>query len=303
MSLLTLLMGILSALAPLAGINIPRPEPAAAPLPARELVLEPQCDRELSAREEERMLAAIRYRCELVGLRGVQVRPDGGKYILQVNSGLITRLEEYTDTLDELESILNERTSMQMLRVHPNSEILVLDGEVQELLVAYETAVVAYEENHAADEAAPRIPALPARLRLSAYMLAEQQVLSQEDGSTRFEYMVVQRPEAAAEDEVLLTELEVERAELEPARNAIFITFTQQGGDILSRLTRQMKKGRERLAILINGVVVSAPIVHAELGCSCTVTGMSQEQCNAVVDGLAMPLPVPVRVTSRRSVD
>lgn len=147
MSLLTLLLGILSALAPIAGVNLLEPSPEAAVLPARELVLEPQCEGELTGLEEERMMAAIQYRCELVGLRGVQVRREGCNFLVQVNSGLIPTMEEYAETLDELEAILNERTNMQLLRVHPDSEILVRDGEVQELLVEYETAVVAYEEH------------------------------------------------------------------------------------------------------------------------------------------------------------
>lgn len=303
MSLLTLLLGILSALAPIAGVNLPEPSPEAAVLPARELVLEPQCEGELTGLEEERMMAAIQYRCELVGLRGVQVRREGRNFLVQVNSGLIPTMEEYAETLDELESILNERTNMQLLRVHPDSEILVRDGEVQELLVEYETAVVAYEEHPGEIEVAPQIPALPARLRLPGYMLAEHRVVSPEDGSGYYEYMVVQRPETAAEEELLVTELEVDRASMDALRGSIDVELTARGGETLTRLTRSMQLGKDRLAILLNGTIVCAPVVHAELGCSFFISGQDREVNERVVDGLSMPLPVQVRVIERRGVE
>ena len=42
MSLLTLLLGILTALAPIAGVKFPEPAVQEVAMPARELVLEPQ---------------------------------------------------------------------------------------------------------------------------------------------------------------------------------------------------------------------------------------------------------------------
>lgn len=303
MSLLTLLLGILSALAPLSGIRLPEPGVAAVPLPARELVLEPQCDHDITGREEECMLAAIRYRCELVGLRGVQIRRDGRNFLLQVNSGLIPRMEEYIEALDELEYTLNQRTTLQLLPVHKDSDILVSDGEVQELLVAYETAILAYEEGHEAGEPAPQLPALPARMQLQDYMLAEYQMISPEDNSARYEYLIVRRPEVLQREELLVTEQEVERAEEDKCRPAMQVNLTARGGDIVSRLTSGMRLGQDRLAIMLNGRVVSAPIVHAKLGCDFAITGMLPEQCGALVDGLAMPLPVAIKITARRSVE
>ena len=300
MSLITLLLGIFSTVAPLIGISVPEPEPVAAVLPVRELVLEPCVERELNAREEERMIAAIQYRCEWVGLRGVQVRRDGRQFLVRVESGLIKSMEEYSETLDELESVLNERTSMQLLRVHPDTDTLVMDGEVQEMLVEYETAMVAYEESDGENDLPPALPQLPRHLRVPDYMLVECAVVSAEDGSTRYEYLVVQRPEVAATDEMLVTEQDVERAAMDILRPGVDFTLTPRGAETLTRLTRSMKLGKDRLAILLDGVVVSAPVVHAELGGQFIISGLSAEQCQSVADGLVMPLPVQVRVLSRR---
>lgn len=302
MSLLSLLLGILTALAPIAGVKFPEPAAQEAALPARELVLEPQCEGELTGREEVRMIAAIRYRCELVGLREVQVRREGRHFLVQVSSGLIPTMEEYTETLDELESVLNERTSMQLLRVHPDSELLMRDGEVQELLAEYETAVVAHEEHPELNDAAPQVPPLPARLGLPGYMLAEHRVVSPEDGSGYYEYMVVQRPEAAAADEMLVTELEVDCAAMDVLRGHIDVELTARGGETLTRLTRSMRLGKDRLAILLNGAIVCAPVVHAELGCTFFISGIEDGVSERVVFGLAMPLPVSVKIVGRRPV-
>lgn len=300
MSLITLLLGIFSTVAPLVGISVPAPEPPAAVLPVHELVLEPCIDRELDTREEERMIAAIQYRCEWVGLRGVQVRRDGRQFLVRVESGLIKSMEEYSETLDELESVLNERTSMQLLRVHPDTDTLVMDGEVQEMLVEYETAMVAYEESDGENDLPPALPQLPRHLRVPDYMLVESAVVSAEDGSARYEYLVVQRPEVAAADEMLVTEQDVERAVMDILRPSVDFTLTLRGAETLTRLTRSMKLGKDRLAILLDGVVVSAPVVHAELGGQFIISGLSAEQCQSVADGLVMPLPVQVRVLSRR---
>ena len=300
MSLITLLLGIFSTVAPLVGISVPAPEPPAAVLPVHELVLEPCIDRELDTREEERMIAAIQYRCEWVGLRGVQVRRDGRQFLVRVESGLIKSMEEYSETLDELESVLNERTSMQLLRVHPDTDTLVMDGEVQEMLVEYETAMVAYEESDGENDLPPALPQLPRHLRVPDYMLVESAVVSAEDGSARYEYLVVQRPEVAAADEMLVTEQDVERAVMDILRPSVDFTLTLRGAETLTRLTRSMKLGKDRLAILLDGVVVSAPVVHAELGGQFIISGLSAEQCQSVADSLVMPLPVQVRVLSRR---
>lgn len=301
MSLLTLIIGLLTTLAPLAGVRLPAPEPAQ--LPERELVLEPQCEGEVTGRQEERMMAAIQYRCELVGLRGVQVRREGRNFLVRVNSGLIKHMEEYTEVLDELEYTLNERTTMQLLCVHPDSERIVNDPRVQDALVQYETAIVAYEENPVEGAERPPLPDLPARMNLQTYMLAEHRVVSQEDGSSFYEYLVLQRPDWADEEALLVTELEVERAAIDVGRDCLEILLTQRGGETLGRLTRNMEHGRDRLAVLLNGVVVCAPVVHAELGCSFYVTGLSADQRESVVDGLVMPLPVPVKMLERRSVE
>lgn len=302
MSLLILLLGIFSTVAPLLGLPSSLPEPGAAVLPVYELEVVPTCGRELDAREAECMQAAIRSRCEWMGLRGVQIHREGRSFMVRVENGLIRSMDAYTDALDELETVLNERVSLQLLRVHPDSDTLVMDGEVQELLAQYESAMIACEENGTGDAELPGLPELPQRLRAADYMLAEWPVVSSEDGSASYEYLVVQRPEAAAEAEMLVTEQDLECAEADPVRSVVACAFTPHGAAVLTRLTRSMKRGKERLAILLNGVVMSAPIVHAELGKQCFISGLSPEQCAAVAGALVKPLPVQVRISARRKV-
>ena len=298
MSLLILLLGMLSHIAPLVGIQHTEPVAESVVLPAYELELEACCEQAPEGRAAERLESAVRSCCEWSGLRVVQLRREGKRIQLRVENGALSSMDEYEGVMRGLEGILNSGISLQLLRVHPDSDTLVMDGEVQELLKEYEAAVVQHEEDACGDEPAPALPELPRHLRVIDYMLAEFPVLSPEDGNARFEYLVVQRPEAAAEDEMLVTEQDVDRAELDPVCICVDFTFTPHGSATLSRLTRSMKHGKERLAIMLNGVVVSAPIVHAVLGSHCFVSGMNLEQCRAVVDDLSMLLPVPVRVVS-----
>ncbi len=303
MSLLTLLLGILNTLAPFTGVNLPGAATAEMELPDREMRVEPLCEHELTAREEERMLAAMVHRCELVGLRGVRVQRDGRDFMLRVEGGLMHTMEDYTDTLDELETVFNERTCLQLLPVHPRSEHLVNDRRVQDALIEYETAMVKYEEGMAPGGMKPELPGLPPGFSTAGCMLVEYPVISAEDGSSRYEYLVVQRPETLAEEDLLVTEMEVERAAVDVTRpGCVEVELTMRGGDILNRLTRGMEHGAARLAIMLNGKLVSAPVVHAALGCSFVITGLSPHECRSVVDGLAKPLPVPVKVHERQRV-
>lgn len=298
MSLLILLLGMLSHVASLAGIQHTEPVVESVVLPAYDLVLEACCEREPEGREAERLESGVRSCCEWYGLRVVQLQREGKRLLLRVENGAISSMAEYEGVLRGLEGSLNSGISLQLLRVHPDSDTLVMDGEVLELLKEYEAAMVQFEEDACGDEPAPALPELPRHLRAIDYMLAEFPVLTPEDGNARFEYLVVQRPEAAADDAMLVTEQDVDHAELDPVRVCVDFTFTPRGASTLSRLTRSMKHGKERLAIMLNGVVVSAPIVHAPLGSHCFVSGMNLEQCRAVVDDLSMLLPVPVRVVS-----
>lgn len=154
MSLLTLLLSLLTSLLPVADQLRGEAESAAPPeLPKRELVLELQPGAApMNGREDELMHAAIIRRCEDVGLR---LRQEGTCFRLHVRNALIPTMEAYTDTLDDLEYTLNARATLHLLRVHPDSGQLVQDAALQQALVEYEKAMVAYED---ADTPRPSLP-------------------------------------------------------------------------------------------------------------------------------------------------
>lgn len=97
--------------------------------------------------------------------------------------------------------------------------------------------------------------------------------------------------------DAVLTEADIRDAALEPAKQAtsvkeepepprIAIRFTEQGAETFARLTRDHIN--EKLAILIEGQLVSAPIVKAEItGGRAIITGdFSREEAERIVKGL-----------------
>lgn len=297
MSLLTLLLSLLTSLLPVADQLRGEAESAAPPeLPERELVLELLPDAApMNGREEELMHAAIIQRCEDVGLRGLHLRQEGKLFRLHVRNGLIPTMEEYTDTLDDLEYTLNARTTLRLLRVHPDSEQLVQDAALQQALVEYEKAMVAYEDGHDANTPRPSLPPLPARL--NGYMLAEWRKMNGEDSACVFEYLVVQHPEFARGEGILITEEMVRRCRPDSSRpHCVEVHLSHRGAHTMERLTSPMHMGKQRLAIIINGTVTCAPIIHTPLSDEFTISGLSREEIDQLAAGLALPLPRPVKV-------
>lgn len=64
----------------------------------------------------------------------------------------------------------------------------------------------------------------------------------------------------------------------------------------MERLTSPMHMGKQRLAIIINGTVTYAPIIHTPLSDEFTISGLSREEIDQLAAGLALPLPRPVKV-------
>ena len=299
MSLLILLYTLMSTLAPIAGMPQGMGMEEQAPAP-QVLVLEAQTGEELDAATTARMEQALRQRFRLVGMNQITLTTAGNCFSVELPGTLAQQLAELPAMQSELEQLLNAQMSLQLLRVHPHSDRLLRHARVRDAVDAYERAMALYESGLDSKAEEPELPALPERLNLPDYMLAEQPVISEADASGHYEYLVLQRPEAAAEDEVLIDEKLVEKVDVLP--NGVSITFTVEGADRLHSLTGGMKLGQDRLALVLDGCVVSAPIVHAPLRKSVFVTGLSESERELLSSGFGIPLPVPVRIVELRPV-
>ncbi|MBR2314037.1 MAG: hypothetical protein IKA55_04180 [Akkermansia sp.] len=302
MSLLSLLLGILSSLAPLAGVDVSEMAAADDPMPVHELVVEPECETPLGEEDDTRMQAALRSRCESQGLQVELLQRRGRQYVLHLSSGRISDWCEYEDVLDDLERVFNERTSLWLLPVHPRSAEIVNDAEMQEKIAAYESEMEAFEYDHAEGDIAPVPPALPERLGAQGYMLVEAFHAAVEDGSACSSYLVLQTPAALHAQGLLVTERDVEQCRHDEVRDVLLLTLSHRGGETCHKLTSAMQLGQDRLAIVLNGTAVCAPVVHAALKREIFINGLSTAAQLTLGDNILRPLPVPVRVVARREV-
>ena len=300
MSLLILIYTLLGTLAPLAGV----PQGASwleSEPELQELVLEPQCEEALDEAAHQRMICALSQRFALVGLSQVNLRREGGKhYVVQLPGAMAQQLAELPAMRGELEQLLNAHMSLQLLRVHPHSDRVLRHSRVRDAIDDYERAVSGYEGGQTAAQDSRGLPPLPEIMRLPEYMLAERPVISPDDASGHYEYLVIQRPASAAEEGLLVDESVVESVQLLP--DGANITFSQEGAERLFELTSGMRAGQDRLAIVLDGTVVSAPVVHAPLRRSVHVSGLSPSELELLASGFGIPLPAPVRIVELRPV-
>jgi preprotein translocase subunit SecD len=98
-----------------------------------------------------------------------------------------------------------------------------------------------------------------------------------------------QKEELTLSDEVIIrtTDIKEARATNQGSVAQIWVSLTEKGGKKLSEATKDVQKltleKKPRFAIIVDGKVVSAPIVRTELSTSFNISGLdSMEEANAV---------------------
>jgi SecD/SecF fusion protein len=89
-----------------------------------------------------------------------------------------------------------------------------------------------------------------------------------------------------------------------PSRpDAVSVTLNGAGTEKMSKLTSNMRKGIDRLAIVLDGVVISAPTVNDNLGKNFEVSGLDDPgEPKKLAKALMNPLENPLKVEEERSV-
>ncbi|MFM1561502.1 MAG: protein translocase subunit SecD [Roseibacillus sp.] len=83
----------------------------------------------------------------------------------------------------------------------------------------------------------------------------------------------------------------------------IQVDLTSAGGKFMRQLTAPMEKGRDRLAIVLDGVVKSAPTVQATLSKHFIIEGLgSAEECRNLSSTLMNPLENALKILEERTV-
>ena len=303
MSLLTLLFGILSALAPVAGVRVPEDmfEPAGPVV--KEVIIEPESKTPLSPEVEARMQEVIRSRCKVAGFKVVELESRGAGYRLRVTPVEKMSGGECESALMMLECLCNRSATMWLLRVHPKTLELLRDNEMQNLLERYEQELTDYESKLEPDEIRPVIPELPERLGVKNHMLVEFISIPEEwTDETQHPFAVLQTPASAYEEGVLITGRDVERSRADLDNAELHLTLTPEAGEVCRTLCRSLRLGQDRLAIVVDGIILCAPIVHAPLGRELIITSLSEFELSILGEMITNPIPVPVRVIDIRDV-
>lgn len=120
----------------------------------------------------------------------------------------------------------------------------------------------------------------------------------EKEGQPREEYLIKTRPDLLGD--------RVTRAGAfyGPEGWGVHLTFDGEGGEQFGKLTEQVYREHSRLAIVLDGVVMSAPGVSkgAIYGGSAEITGrFSEEEARNLASVLINPLAVPVEIEEERS--
>lgn len=101
-----------------------------------------------------------------------------------------------------------------------------------------------------------------------------------------------------------LTGSDVKHAQPDGQRPGIVnVTLSQAGGEKMRRITSEMEHGRDRLAVVLDGRVVTAPVVQSTLSSSFQVSGMDAPgEAQNLSNVLNNPLESPLEVLSQSNV-
>jgi len=89
----------------------------------------------------------------------------------------------------------------------------------------------------------------------------------------------------------------------DPYEGQIDVELNDQGAEKMLRTTKQMNHGRDRLAIVLDGKVMSAPVVQSALSKKFQLSGLgSADEAKALAAALLNPLKNPIVIVEERRV-
>ncbi len=248
------------------------------------------------------------------GTSEVQIIHSGNKILIQIpqqsSDDAVNK-----ERLDAMVTMLTKMAKLELLAVHPNSNAITQQPEVLESIKAYE----ARKEAHLAAVAANPMgkhrklahPRIPASLGLTDYMILEHPVKDQDgkpfinkQGKEVIDYIVLLKPYAAMQQGVYVTGKDV----VDARPNALShgqadVVLSNEGAKKMRHLTSNMAKGVDRLAVVLNSVVKSAPSVNDVLGKKFQITGLDAPgETLDISKALANPLSSDLVVEGRKDV-
>ena len=135
-----------------------------------------------------------------------------------------------------------------------------------------------------AEAAPPAVPSIAVRMVHPDSLELDREGKPVPEGYTPYVYEFrdrhgkMQRERLFLKDEPVITEAEVERAGVDPSRpEHLNITLNTPGGRAMKTATSAMRLGHDRLAVVVQGKVNSAPVVQAIISRAFEISGLDGE--------------------------
>lgn len=142
---------------------------------------------------------------------------------------------------------------------------------------------------------ADRVAADPDKLMVPGYEL-KQLIDTDQDGKTCSENLLVQR-RTGLDSSYITTARELHG----PYDGQLQIELNREGAEKMLQLTKQMAHGRDRLAIILDDKVMSAPVVQSPLRKTFQVTGLgNSERAKLMAQALLNPLENTLVIEEQR---
>ncbi len=254
-------------------------------------------------------------RLNSTGTSEVQILHSNNKILIQIPQQDSQNEERNKEKIDAMVKMLTKMAKLELLAVYPESERVIADPETQEAIALYEQRMEEYRAAVARDEKGvrpPALPRIPARLGLNDYMILAYPHTDDETGKPVLdkhgrqvvEYMVLQKPYAAMQQDVYITGKEVSRAQPDYMRKGyVDVVLNGTGASRMGRLTGGMTIGRDRLAVVLNNQIKCAPVVQAVLHKEFNISGLNGKgEPEDISKALANPLSSDLKVEGRKDV-
>ncbi len=261
-------------------------------------------------------------RLNSTGTSEVQIIHTNNKILIQIPQQDTQDEKANKEKIDAMVSMLTRMAKLELLAVHPDNERLIAQMEsvnptTGKPVVDFDAYIAArnkYLDAQKAGDSKGRAPMLriPAKMGLNDYQLLPYPITDDETGEPvldetghqRLRFIVLQKPHAAMQQDVYITGKEVSSAHPDYSRRGyVNVTLNRAGAGRMGKLTGKMIKGRDRLAVVLNGQVKCAPVVQATLSKDFQISGLNAKgEAEDISKALANPLSSDLKVEGRKDV-
>lgn len=114
---------------------------------------------------------------------------------------------------------------------------------------------------------------------------------------------VLQQSKLFLSERVELTVMDIKNATVDYSRHGyVNVTFNDGGANKMQRITSAMKKGMDRMAVVIDGRVTMAPVVQSNLSKDISISGLDgHREAEKLVNRLANKIPYVIEVIDEQA--